>query len=158
MSNTMEPDAFLDDLHALRPAEPDPSALVAAGYEAGRRDGAASAGVSVALWRIAAGVLLAATVGLAVHSVARFDGPGASQQQRAQRDVGDVPVLPDVNWAMDAGNQGAVESAPPLPGSYAALRASVLWGGEVNLDKLPARVGGFGGAGEGGVMRWREAL
>jgi hypothetical protein len=154
----MNDQTFQTLLSRLEPAANDPAEALAISYAAGRRDEAAAAQGALLRWRVAAGVLLAATLGLAVHSVGELGDQGAPTQQRAERESGALPVAPDVDRGVEANTDEPVEAMRPLPGSYAALRASVLSDGDVDLDKLPARVGGFGGVGGEGLMRWREAL
>jgi len=100
----------------------------AAAYEAGRRDAHAASRRHLVVWRAAAGMLLAATLGLAV--VGERDRPTAPTRATVGADAPAEPPTPP-------------DAALP-PESLLALRQAVLAGGEVELDRLPARAAGAG--------------
>ncbi len=124
------------ELTSLAPSPADPSEAVAAAYEAGRRDAEQAAKPAVYRLRIAAGVLLAATLGLGGAMVASDSGGSRGPWSARPPIVEPVPVP-----------EQPAEQAPRLPPrhpqSYAAVRAAVFTAdGDVDLDQLPASVGG----------------
>lgn len=113
----------------LSAASPEATgSAVAAAYEAGRRDATADRSTSLTRWRIAAGLLLATTVGLAVL-------PGDEPP------VGPVAkVVPHVTTAEPVVETSASDGPVRVdaePESVFALRALVLDEGDIRLDRLP---------------------
>lgn len=139
--------SFQTILRGLDPLRLDAAEALAIAYKAGRRDEAACSRASLLGWRVAAGVLLAATLGLATMQLAG-DGPDGLQQIAksglAQPEEAGITAPP-----MD-------ESLRPLPGSYASLRSAVMSSEGIELGDFPGP--GPGGPGEGRAMSPRDAL
>lgn len=134
-------DSFESALRGLAPASADPSQAVAAAYEAGRRDGGASSASSLTRWRLAAGVLLSATIGLSVAHLTPGK-PTPSQATKVAVEPAPTPAIPVAPGPYVA----AIEAGPPRPESYVALRSAILGGeGQVDLDRLPTSTSRFGG-------------
>ena len=108
-------------LRRLTPPPPDAARLAAAAYEAGRRDGRSP----VTAWRVAAGLLLAATLGLAAT--------------RDRAPTTPPPRVVEVAPPPPAVESPPVEVRPPHPASYAALRGSVSADGTVDFALPPPR-------------------
>ena len=136
-------------LAGLRPAETDPAGAIAAAYQAGRRDEAAAAGKSVLRWRIAAGVLLAATLGLAAAQ--------AVEEQRKPESAPAVAQSPAEPAQITAGREPGPAALRPLPGSYASMRAAVMTIDD-GLDRLPGPPAGGPRGGDDRVMTGRGGL
>lgn len=122
----------------LNPATADAAGSIAASYDAGRRDGAAAAARLTTRWQAAAGVLLAATLGLSAATFARktatdLPAPVAVAPATIERKSTVAP----------ASERWSVNEPPlrPLPGSYAMLRSSIAFDGPHD----PRRSSGPGG-------------
>ena len=146
----MNDQTFQSMLSRLEPAANDPAQALAISYAAGRRDEAAAAQGTLVRWRVAAGLLLAATVGLSAMQMAGR-GPDRAPPQVAGSGQADPAEM-----HIDA--PPPEEPLRPLPGSYASLRSAVMSSDGIELGALPGpRPGGPGGAVERPISS-RDAL
>ena len=147
----MNDQTFQTLLSRLEPAANDPAEALAISYAAGRRDEAAAAQGALLRWRVAAGVLLAATLGLSAMQMAGREPDRAPPQiaGRGQADPAEMHIdTPPIEKPLR-----------PLPGSYASLRSAVMSSEGVELGTLPGpRPGGPGGGAGGRPLTPRDAL
>ena len=124
-------------IRSARPAATDDAAAIRAAYEAGHRDGVASASSPVLRWRIAAGVFFAATLGLSAMQL--------NEQDASTPNVATAPAQPDEPAVADPlPPEPAVAPAerPPRrsnalpPQSYASLRLNLKNNGRLDLGHL----------------------
>ncbi len=116
---------FETQLRDLSPAKPDVADALRAAYEAGVRDASSTTG----RWRLAAGVLLAATLGLAASAII----PVAPPARIANAPVETETSLPVVAEQRRPAPATAHRVTAPRPESYAAIRQQWSATGELVL-------------------------
>ena len=135
----MTSDPLEAELAALAPADADPADALVAAYEAGRRDATAAAKPGIVRLRLAAGVLLAATLGLGAMQLT--SEPADSRGPWSARPA-PVEPAPAPSEIAEQAPRLPTEVLPQHPQSYAALRSAVFTDDGIDLDRLPPQSGG----------------